>query len=69
MNNFLLIMIFIKISSFCLRNVLLDQFSRAKVANFGLQSLNLEESEPPERWMAGRWMAPETLFDKKRTSR
>ena len=50
---------------FHLRNVLLDQFGRAKVANFGLAKLLRSRNEGEKLWIA-----PEcTFFDEELTSR
>ena len=50
-----------------LRNVLLDQFGRAKVSNYGLTNMELEGPEKLERLMMERWMAPEALYSQERT--
>ena len=49
------------------RNVLLDEFDRAKVANFGLAMTPTADRAPKGERLAVKWTAPEALFKQKFT--
>ena len=48
---------------------MLDQFGRARVANYGITNMKLAPMKKSKRQMRERWMAPEVLYSKERTSR
>ena len=48
---------------------MLDQFGRARVANYGITNMKLEPMKKSERHLRERWMAPEVLCNHERTSR
>ena len=48
---------------------MLDQFGRARVANYGITNMKLEPMKKSKRQMRERWMAPEVLCSEQRTSR
>ena len=48
---------------------MLDQFGRARVADYGITNMKLEPMKKSKRQMRERWMAPEVLCNQERTSR
>ena len=48
---------------------MLDQFGRARVANYGIANMKLKPMKKSEIQMRERWMAPEVLCSEERTSR